>query len=118
MYACEVPGHENRYGCASHTHSRIILWYADSCYLYSNHSRCTPWTRLSRSFQLCGQPCTETYTSHQHDAPPIYNEILHIYVEWRVACRPYLPCTGWYPGEQSQSTDFSIGCANGDVQLM
>src|SRR5205085_11458746 len=38
-------------------------------------------------------------------------------MERRAARRSYLPWTWWYPGDQSQSTDFITRWANGHVQL-
>src|SRR5581483_4798060 len=39
-------------------------------------------------------------------------------LEWCSACRPYLSWTWWCPGEQSKSTDFPTGCANGTVSFL
>ena len=39
--AVSICGHRCRYGGESHLHSRIELWYLDSCHLYGHHSCCS-----------------------------------------------------------------------------
>src|SRR5207248_6078707 len=83
----------------------------------SYHSRCTrqPW--WDRPVQLHAEQWAQSDPGQHHLQPWTDCSNLYIYLERRTASRSYLPWTWWYPGDQSQSTDFSTGWTNGHVQL-
>src|SRR6266851_8918051 len=117
VYSCGVSSHENCYGGEPHIHSRAVVWYFDSCDLYGYHSRCTRQLRWHCQVQLHGQQWARSNPGQYQLQSRRDHQNVYFYLEWCVACRPYVSWTRWYPGDQPQSTDFSIGCANRGVQL-